>query len=68
MLIEIPVASNSEPNAKRPAQPLRGKKSADKPIRITDLIPRRDVKGGTRTVFGAPGLPEKSDRKNDPSK
>ncbi len=68
MLIENPVASSSEPNAKRPAQQPRGKKSADKPIRIADLIPRQDVKGGTRMVFGAPGLPEKNDRKNDASK
>ena len=68
MLIEVLVANSSEPNGKRPAQPRRGKKPDEKPIRIADLIPRRDVKGGARTVFGAPGLPEKNERKNDTTK
>jgi hypothetical protein len=29
--------------------------SADKPIRLNDLIPTRDVSGGRRTVFGSAG-------------
>ena len=68
MLIEEPVATSSEPNDRRPGQSRREKKSDAKPIRLTDLIPRRDVKGGARTIFGAPGLPENNNNKNDTSK
>ena len=62
------MASSSDPNARRPAQPRKGKKSDGKPIRLADLIPSKDVKGGARTVFGAPGTPQQNNRSNDKTK
>ena len=63
------MASSSDPNARRPAQPRREKKSGGKPIRLSDLIPSKDVKGGARTVFGAPGTPpQQNNRSNDKTK
>ncbi len=40
-----------EPEDKRSRDPRRDQK----PIRLNDLIPGRDVKGGRRTVFGSSG-------------
>ena len=57
------MASNSDPNVKRPSQSERGKKSGGKPIRLIDLIPSKDVKGGATTVFGGRGTPEDNNQK-----
>jgi hypothetical protein len=48
--------------------PDRPKKTGAKPIRLVDLIPRGDVKGGARTVFGASKVPSKDHRKKPPAK
>ena len=64
----IVMASSNDPNARRPALPRRGKKSGGKPIRLADLIPSKDVKGGARTVFGAPGMPPQPNRSNEKNK
>ncbi|MGZ4777759.1 MAG: hypothetical protein ACXV5L_01075 [Thermoanaerobaculia bacterium] len=36
-----------------PSKPPKQKSSADKPIRLDDLIPNRNVTGGKGTVFGS---------------
>ena len=45
-----------------------GKKPGEKPIRLVDLIPRKDVKGGARTVFGASAIPPKLPIKKPPKR
>ena len=62
------MASSNDPNARRPAQSRREKKSGGKPIRLADLIPSKDVKGGARTVFGAPGMQPQDNHDNEKTK
>jgi hypothetical protein len=45
-----------------------GKKPGEKPIRLVDLIPRKDVKGGARTLFGASAIPPKPPLKKPPKR
>jgi len=55
----LPVTAPKTPQAPRPAR---------KPIRLTDLAPRLDVKGGQRTVFGASTPPPKDNTPKRPAK
>jgi hypothetical protein len=48
---ESPVASKKE-RAEKSVRPARAE-AADKPIRLNDLLPTRNVSGGRRTVFGS---------------
>jgi hypothetical protein len=61
------VTSGTKPEDAAP-DPDRPKKTGAKPIRLADLIPRGDVKGGSRTVFGASKVPPKDHRKKPPTK
>jgi len=45
-----------------------GKKPGEKPIRLADLVPRKDVKGGARTVFGASAIPVKPPVRKPPKR
>jgi hypothetical protein len=63
----VPSSSESS-DARRPAQPRPARKSGEKPIRLTDLIPKKDVKGGGRTVFGAAGVPPRDHNKAETDK
>ena len=44
---------SKKPSADASATPPTGKGPREKPIRLNDLIPKQDVRGGRRTVFGA---------------
>jgi len=47
------VESNKQRATHESATPENGNEPREKPIRLNDLIPKRDVKGGRRAVFGA---------------
>ena len=52
LLKESGVGSKKPPDVGASATPPAGKEPREKPIRLNDLIPKRDVKGGRKTVFG----------------
>jgi len=52
LLKDRDVGSKKPPAVGAPVTPPIDKKRCEKPIRLNDLIPKRDVKGGRKTVFG----------------
>lgn len=58
---ELAVPPDHQPTQPDSENPRRRKEPREKLIRLNDLIPKRDVKGGSPTVFGAirakPGKP-----------